>query len=192
MQRSNSSSGGQYFNDHVADIMDSVDQDSRFNASFQTTTSNASASSSKAVLAALRALQDKIRRLEQERSQALDDATQLRHQLQAQEVEFENSKKRESLITTKSVQETRHELDRIITEKTELEIRMAKLEEKNRESRDHADDLKKRIILLEEEKYQASMKLKDFETDQSTLEHQIELQQRKESGHKNCNFVVAF
>jgi septal ring factor EnvC (AmiA/AmiB activator) len=46
-----------------------------------------SASSSKAVLAALRALQDKIRRLESERALALDENAQLRHQIKNQEIE---------------------------------------------------------------------------------------------------------
>lgn len=74
-----------YFSDHITDIMDSVN-DSSFGASQShgLNASNTSASSSKAVLAALRALQDKIRRLEQERGAALDEAAQLRHQLQTQ------------------------------------------------------------------------------------------------------------
>jgi chromosome segregation ATPase len=141
-----------YFTEHVTDVMDSVDHDSRlYNSSFQSvanSSNNASASSSKAVLAALRALQDKIRRLESERGQALDEASQLRHQLQTQEVEFENSKKRVSLQSSKSVSDSRHELERVLSEKTELEIRIAKMEEKNRESRDAAEDLKKRILIL--------------------------------------------
>lgn len=41
-------------------------------------------------------------------------------------------------------------------------------------------DLKKRVVLMEEEKYQVSLQLKEFESDQHRLEHQIELQQRKE------------
>jgi chromosome segregation ATPase len=173
-----------YFTEHVSDIMDSVDHDaSKYNLSHSATANNGnSASSSKAVLAALRALQDKIRRLESERGQALDECTQLRHTLQTQEVEFENAKKRESLLTSKSVADTRHELERVLSDKTELEIRLAKLEEKNRESRDQVDDLKKRIVILEEEKYQATMQLKDFESDQHRLEHQIDLQHRKENG----------
>ena len=51
--------------------------DSVVNRSFATVSSSAhtTASSSKAVLAALRALQDKIRRLAAERTQALDEAS---------------------------------------------------------------------------------------------------------------------
>ena len=64
--------------------------DALLNKSYSSIISSASngnaSSSSKAVLAALRALQDKIRRLETERTQALDESSQLRLQLKNFEI----------------------------------------------------------------------------------------------------------
>lgn len=178
----------QYFNENLADIMDSTDHhadSSRFNSSFlSNASSNASASSSKAVLAALRALQDKIRRLEAERAQALDETSQLRHQLQSQEVEFEHAKQRDNMNSTKSLQDARSAYDRLLSEKTELEIRAARLEERNRDSRETAEELQSRIRSLEEEKYHGNQKLKDLESQHVHLEQQIEIAQRKEKGEE--------
>ena len=62
------------------------------NKSYSTVRSNISAvgstatGSSKAVLAALRALQDKIRRLESERAQALDENAELKQLIKQHEI----------------------------------------------------------------------------------------------------------
>ena len=166
----------QHFGDDIMDSFDNHDS-SKFNASFQ---SSASASSSKAVLAALRALQDKIRRLESERAQALDETSQLKHQLQNQEIEFEHAKQRETLASNKSLQDARIGYDKLLAEKTELELRIAKAEERNRDARQSVDELSSKIRMLEEEKYQSQLKLKDLETQQVQLEIQIDHTQKKE------------
>ena len=63
--------------------------------------------SSKAVLAALRALQDKIRRLETERAQALDECNHLRNQIRSQEMESEHVKQRDTLNNQKTLLEAK-------------------------------------------------------------------------------------
>eukprot|EP01035_Chromulina_nebulosa_P031574 gene31574-42102_t len=102
-------------------------------------------SSSKAVLAALRALQDKIRRLEAERAQAVEESSQLKHQLKLQEIEFDHSRQKESLSSQKVLQEAKNSFEKVFTEKTDLEVRLSK------------------IRLLEDEKHAISSKLRDFE-----------------------------
>jgi hypothetical protein len=146
---------------------------------------NVSTSSSKAVLAALRALQDKIRRLELERTQAMDETAQLRHQLQNQEIEFEHAKNKESLNSQKSLQESRHAYDRLLTDKTELEIRIAKLEERNAENRNNSDLLQEKIREVEEEKYRCQMKAKELETEQLQLNLQIDHGHKREKDLTN-------
>lgn len=144
---------------------------------------NNASSSSKAVLAALRALQDKIRRLESERSQALDEATQLRHQLKNQEVEAEHAKQREQLTAQKSLQEVRAAYERLLTEKSELEVRLSKFEEKNKNAQIGVDELQSKIRILEEEKHAGNMKLKDLEHQRLQIENSIKMAQQKEEGN---------
>ena len=139
-------------------------------------------SSSKAVLAALRALQDKIRRLESERTQALDETVQLRHQLKNQEVEADHAKQREQLQAQKSLQEVRSAYERLLTDKSELEVRLSKYEEKNKQAQANVDDLQARIRILEDDKHAGTMKLKDLEHQKIQIETQIKLAQQKEEG----------
>ena len=97
------------------------------------------------MLAALRALQDKIRRLESERTQALNDTAQLRQQIKNQEVESDHIKQKEHLASQKNLLEVRTAYDRILTEKTEAEIRLSKLEDRNRIEEEIARDLRAKI-----------------------------------------------
>jgi chromosome segregation ATPase len=143
---------------------------------------NVSTSSSKAVLAALRALQDKIARLELEKTHAMDETAQLRHQLQNQEIEFEHMKNKDSLTSQKALQEARHAYDRLLTDKTELEIRIARLEERNAENRGNTDLLQHKIREVEEEKYQCQLQAKELETEQLQLNLQIDHGHKREKG----------
>ena len=63
-----------------------LDLDSSYRSATSANSTSVNTSSSKAVLAALRALQDKIRRLESERSQALDEATDLRQKIKTLDI----------------------------------------------------------------------------------------------------------
>lgn len=133
-------------------------------------------------MAALRALQDKIRRLESERTQALDETVQLRHQLKNQEVEAEHAKQREQLQAQKSLQEVRSAYERLLTDKSELEVRLSKFEEKNKQAQSNVDDLQARIRILEDDKHAGTMKLKGLEHQKIQIETQIKLAQQKEEG----------
>ena len=77
-------------------------------------------------------MQDKIRRLEAERAQAVEESAQLKHQLKLQEIEFDHNRQRESLSSQKSLQEAKQSFEKVFTEKTELEVKLAKLEERNK------------------------------------------------------------
>lgn len=144
--------------------------------------STSNPTSSKAVLAALRALQDKIRRLETERGQAIDETAQLRHQLKNQEIEAEHVKQRELLSTQKNLNEARHSYDRLLSEKTEIEIRVSKLEDRNRISQATADELQTKIRGLEDEKQNGLFKIKEFESQHLQLQAQLENAQAREKG----------
>jgi len=143
--------------------------------------SQSSASSSKAVLAALRSLQDKIRRLESERSQALSEATELRSQIKIQEQEQEHLKQRENLAAQKSLAEARTTHDRLLTEKTEMEVRVARMEDRNRECHSTAEELQTKMRSLEEEKTRSMLGIKDLESQHRLLEGQIQSMQQKEN-----------
>ena len=110
------------------------DSTTPLNKSFNSTSSStgialqSTASSSKAVLAALRALQDKIRRLESEKAQALDDAAQLRTQLKSLEIENDHARERDALHSQKLLQDARMAYEKVISEKTEMENRLRTLD----------------------------------------------------------------
>lgn len=164
---------------------DEIEGNPLYNKSYNSATSMASSnpsSSSKAVLAALRALQDKIRKLEIERSQALDETAQLRHQLKNQEIEAEHIKQRESLASQKSLQEAKSAYDRLQYEKSEIESRLHNLEEKNKDLKNESEELHSKIRLLEEEKHSGSLRVKDLEYQKNQLENQLKMAQEREKG----------
>lgn len=169
------------YHDHL-DISGNFDANLMDKTYGSSSSANNAASSSKAVLAALRALQDKIRRLESERSQALDESTQLRHQLKNLEIEAEHTKQREQLSSQKNLQEVKSAYERLLNEKAELEIRLARIEEKNKIALSSADSLQTRIRTLEDEKHSSVLKIKELEHQHHQLEMQIKQAQQKEEG----------
>lgn len=138
------------------------------------TPSASSASSSKAVLAALRALQDKIRRLETERSQAMDETAQLRSQLKNQEIEATHFREKEKYASDKAAQEARTNYEKLRQEKLDAETRLVRLEEKNKESERQQDELSRRIQELEEEKARALMRQNELASNSTHLDNQLE------------------
>lgn len=151
------------------------------------------ATSSKAVLAALRALQDKIKRLETERSQALDETAQLKHQLKSLEIESEHMKQKENLIAQKNLQEARAAYDRLLTEKTDLELRLSRVDDKNKTTKHQTDDLQARIRILEEEKHNCLLQVKDLEAQKLYFESQISYAKQFEKGLSHlCLFPSIF
>ena len=140
------------------------------------------ASSSKAVLTALRSLQDKIKRLEAEKSTVLDESTQLRHQIKNQELELEHLRQRESLAAQKALHEARNAYEKALTEKTETEVRLSKVEDRNRDEQRVAEELHAKMRSLEEEKHKVLKSMKDLEAQKSHLQSQITYTQQKEKG----------
>lgn len=127
-------------------------------------------------------MQDKIRRLEAERSTALDESNQLRHQLKQQEIEFEHVKQRDQLQSQKNISEVRNAYDKLLSDKAELEIRLSKLEDKSKVLMSNSEDMQVKIHLLEEEKHGSSMKIRELENQRNSIESQIKLAQIKEEG----------
>ena len=139
-------------------------------------------SSSKAVLGALRALQDKIKRLETEKTQALDETKQLRLQIQNQEIEFDHTKQKEKLILQKSLHEVKSSYDSVLSEKNELELRVAKLDERNKDLRLQSENLYDQIQHLENEKQQLEYQYKDLEAQYLQLQMQLDKARQREQG----------
>jgi chromosome segregation ATPase len=139
-------------------------------------------SSSKAVLAALRALQDKIRRLESERTQALDESAQLRHQLKNQEIEGEHGRQRESLSHHKAMQEVRTAYERVHADKSELELRLAGADEKFKRQAAEAADLQSRVRAAEQELHEALMKARDSDHVAHQQESNVKIAVQKQEG----------
>ena len=178
-----------------ADYLESLEHDkdphSPLNQSLNSVLSGASslhttASSSKAVLAALRALQDKIRRLEVERAHALDEAAQLRTQLKNYEIEAEHSKQREVLNAQRSLHEAKNNYERLLDEKTDIEKRLRHIEEKNREHITLIDEYEAKIRVLEDTRMSGSSRVKELEFRLSEYEADLRRAQQREKGLLVC------
>ena len=138
-----------------------------------TTSMHSSASSSKAVLAALRALQEKIRRLEAEKTQALDECQMLRSQKKAVEMDIEHERQKELVAKQKHDQDTRLGLDKLLSEKSELEHKLDILEDRRNSAMHNSEEMMLKIQALEEDKSSALTKLNELETLQRNLEKQF-------------------
>ena len=137
-------------------------------------------SSSKAVLAALRALQDKIRRLETERSSALEESDAYRQRLQGLENESDQLRARDDAIAQRNIQEARSQHDRLVAEKADLEVRVSRAEDRKREVKKASDEIEEQITKLQDEKHISVQKVKDFESQNKQLETQLSNLQTKE------------
>lgn len=142
--------------------------------------SAATQGSSKAVLAALRALQDKIRRLEAERAQAVDECNHLRNQIRSQEVEAEHVKQRDTLNNQRSLLEAKSAYDRLTSEKKSMEHQLTDLLEKNRNSERLVNKMKDKIAMLEGENDGLESRKRDLDEEQEKAEALLEATQRRE------------
>lgn len=139
-------------------------------------------SSSKAVLAALRALQDKIKRLESDKVQAEEETKHLRNQIHNKEAEFDYQKQREKMTLQRNLNETKIDYDKALIQKTKLESRLQELEDLNHELRSNTDGLVATVRNLEDDKYHKDMTLQDLQSKLLHLEMQIEVSQQRERG----------
>ena len=144
--------------------------------------SGAAGTSSKAVLSALRALQDKIRRLEAEKMEATEEAARLRIQIRNHEMESDRFKQRDALASQKNLHEVRTLYERILAEKCETEARLLKLEDRNRGEEKISADLRAKIRDVEDEKYSGLMIIKDLESRRTQLQNQVLHVREKEKG----------
>ena len=145
------------------------------------------AGNSKAVLAALRALQDKIRRLDTERAHAIDEAAQLRQQCKALELEVEHAKQRETLSAQRTSHEARVQQERWYSEKAELEVRLARAEDRIRDVTRAAAEAEAGHRALEEGKRAAEDGERRGEERARALEEQLAQAVAKERGWFSCS-----
>lgn len=140
------------------------------------------AGNSKAVLAALRALQDKIRRLDTERAHAIDEAAQLRQQCKALELEAEHAKQREVLSSQRAAHESRVQQERLYTEKAELEVKLARAEDRIREQARAAAEAEAAQRVVDEARARAEAATREGEERCRALEEQLAQCAAKEKG----------
>ena len=98
------------------------------------------------------------------------------------EIENDHAKQKESLASQKALQEAKAAYERLLSDKTELEVKLAKLEERNKSAQRETEDLQSKIRFLEDEKHSATTKLRDLEYSHQQLDLQIKSAQQKEKG----------
>jgi myosin heavy subunit len=146
------------------------------------------ASSSKAVLAALRALQDKIRRLESEKAQALDDAAQLRTQLKSLEIENDHTRERDALHSQKLLQDARMAYEKVLSEKTDMENRLRTLDKQLEKVTSDLNSAVNENKDLEVSKRSGSEKLQQLENQILEMELKLQESMQKEQGLPSPSF----
>ena len=141
-----------------------------------------SQSGSKAVLAALRALQDKIRRLDSEKTSALDECNQLKAQIKSMEIDHEHMKQRDALINNQSLLEAKGAYDALNAAKAVQESDYTKLQEKYREQATSFNKLKIQYETLEDEKLTLLSKCNNLEkqcNEQDSLLRQFQVKEKE-------------
>lgn len=117
---------------------------------------NIATGGSKAVLAALRALQEKIRRLETERSVALEETTRVRQEAREREIDMQRDSEKEKLTLQKTINEARVAYESLDEQKQGLGLRFVRAEEQVNELKTEISYLHEKIggceERLEEEK----------------------------------------
>ena len=140
-----------------------------------------STTSSKAVLSALRALQDKIRRLETEKSQALEETARLRQNYSSLQAETDQIRARDDAMAQRNIMEAKAAYDRLLAEKTDLEVRVQRAEERKTDIQRTHDELKDKIRAMLDEKHESLTKIKEMESHVNHLETQLGHLHKKES-----------
>ena len=149
--------------------------------------SSGGASSSKAVLAALKALQEKIRKLEAERTQFVDEIAALKNQLKSQEIEAEHSRQRDNLANMKTIHELKATNERLEMDRQSLEKDFSRLEEKNREFAKAQAASQEKMSQLQEDNEVLRLRCKEFEAAQRQAESQAGKSQQREKGETFSN-----
>ena len=121
-----------------------------------------STTSSKAVLSALRALQDKIRRLETEKSQALEETARLRQSFTGLQADADQLRARDDAMAQRNIMEAKGAYDRLLAEKTDLEVRVGRAEERKSDIQRTHDELKDKIRAMLDEKHASLNKIKEM------------------------------
>ena len=149
------------------------------------------AGNSKAVLAALRALQDKIRRLDTERAAALDEAQVLRQQVKQMELEMEHSKQRDALASQRVLQEARVQQERLFADRADLEVRLARSEDRTREQSRQIVELEAQVQLLADDKVRAEGAGREAEGRARELDERLAQGVAREKGDQRCSLSLS-
>lgn len=140
---------------------------------------NIATGGSKAVLSALRALQDKIRRLETEKSVALEEATRVKQEARQKETDLGRDYEQEKLKLQKTINENNLAFESLEQQKTALDLRLVRAEDK-------ISELKQEISYLHEKIGKAEERLEEEKGAVSRLESDLlaEREEKKRSGEQ--------
>jgi len=148
-----------------------------------------SQSGSKAVLAALRALQDKIRRLDSEKNTSIDECNQLKAQIKSMEIDFEHLKQRESLINTQAMLEAKSSYDSLKAEKAIQEADYFKMQDAVKEATTNFNRVKLQLESTESERSALTLRCNKLEV-QCTEQDEI-LQAAHNKEREVAEWIVA-
>jgi hypothetical protein len=128
---------------------------------------NIATGGSMAVLSALRALQEKIRRLETERAIALEEATRIRQEAKEQQIDMQRDSDKEKLTLQKTINESRVAYEALEEQKNSGNLRLVRAEEQ-------INEYKKEISYLHEKIGGCEERLSEAREQVSKLEMSLE------------------
>lgn len=141
--------------------------------SYATTQSSSASKSSTAILSALRALQEKIKRLEKERADAIVENAALRQQNNEVQRHSELQRRKEGLEFQEQCVHIQSAYESLLAEKEAMESKLASSEEKRRSLLQEANRLRARLAVEEDSRRIAEGRMRDMEGRISKMERTL-------------------
>jgi len=130
--------------------------------------------SSTAVLSALRALQDKIKRLEKERADAIVEVGMLRQQLEGVQRRAELQRREDVLELQEQCSHVQGAYERLLSEKAEVESKLVRSEEKRAGLIQEAGRLRGQLLAEEESRRVAEARVRGVEARIGKMERAVQ------------------
>ena len=112
----------------------------------------------------------------------MQETVDLKQRLRGQEIESENIKARDNLAAQKNLAEARNAYDRLLTDKTELEIRVARMVDRTREGQNQAEELRRQTVEMQAAKLSGLSRVEELDFTLKSLDAQLVQLQDKEQG----------
>ena len=111
----------------------------------------------------------------------MEETARLRQSYSSLQAETDQIRARDDAMAQRNIMEAKGSYDRLLAEKTDLEVRVQRAEERKTDIQRTHDELKDKIRAMLDEKHESLTKIKDMESHVNHLETQLTHLHKKES-----------